>query len=42
MIGERAIVAGGAVATKDVEPDTLVVGVPARFVRRLDAIASEK
>ncbi len=41
-IGERAIVAGGAVATKDVEPDTLVMGVPARFVRRLDATASEK
>lgn len=32
-IGAGAIVAGGAVVTKDVEPDTVVAGVPAKPVR---------
>lgn len=35
-IGENAVVAAGAVVTKDVAPDTVVAGVPARFVKRLD------
>ena len=34
-IGENAIVGAGAVATKDVPPNTLVVGNPARVVRSL-------
>jgi acetyltransferase-like isoleucine patch superfamily enzyme len=34
-IGERSIVAAGAVVTSDVPPDCIVAGVPARFVKFL-------
>lgn len=34
-IGAEALVAAGAVVSKDVEPKSLVVGVPARFVKRI-------
>jgi acetyltransferase-like isoleucine patch superfamily enzyme len=33
-IGEQAIVAGGAVVTKDVPPNTLVAGIPAKVIRQ--------
>jgi acetyltransferase-like isoleucine patch superfamily enzyme len=39
-IGERAMVGAGAVVTKDVPPDVIVAGNPARILRRLSAPSS--
>lgn len=35
-IGEKAIIAAGSVVNKDVESYTIVGGVPAKFIRKID------
>ena len=34
-IGENAVVGAGSVVTKDVEPRTIVGGVPAKFIKNI-------
>ena len=40
-IGERSFVAAGAVVTRDVPPNAVVVGNPARVIRRYDRASGE-
>lgn len=35
-VGENSVVAAGAVVTKDVPPNSLVAGVPAKVIRMLE------
>ena len=35
-VGEWSVVAAGAVVTRDVEPFTVVGGIPAKFIRKVD------
>jgi acetyltransferase-like isoleucine patch superfamily enzyme len=41
-VGDNAIVAAGAVVTKDVAPDTIVGGVPAKFIKTVSQAEKEK
>jgi acetyltransferase-like isoleucine patch superfamily enzyme len=36
-IGENAIIGAGSVVTKDIPPNTIVAGNPARIIRAIDA-----
>ena len=36
-IGDGAVVAAGAVVTKNVEPNTIVGGVPAKVIKNIEA-----
>lgn len=35
IIGDNAQIAAGSIVTRDVEPGTLVLGIPARFIKRI-------
>ena len=35
-IGDGAVVAAGAVVTKDFEPNTIVGGVPAKVIKKIE------
>ncbi|WP_373841652.1 2,3,4,5-tetrahydropyridine-2,6-dicarboxylate N-acetyltransferase [Limosilactobacillus sp.] len=41
-VGEGAVVAAGAIVTHDVAPHTMVAGVPAKFIKNVDAQTKSK
>ena len=41
-IGKGAVVAAGSIVVRNVEPNTVVAGVPARFLKKVDDITKSK
>ena len=39
VVGEHAVVAAGAVVTKDVPPYSMVAGIPARFIKKVNKVS---
>ena len=37
-VGDDAVTGAGSVVTKDVAPNTLVVGAPAKMIKTLDSV----
>ncbi len=40
-IGANTVIGAGSVVTKDVEPNVLAVGIPAKVIKRLDSVAEQ-
>lgn len=41
-VGKGAVVAAGSIVTKDVEPETVVAGIPARPIKKVQDLAGDK
>ena len=41
-VGKGSVVAAGSVVTKNVEPDSVVAGIPARFIKSVKDLNEDK
>lgn len=42
VVGENSVVAAGAVVTRSVEPNTIVGGSPARFIKQVEGVLTHR